>query len=127
MKLHRMGRNPVREAIVFHQERKMGSLQVLIEELTTLERFQPRHPNINVAIASSFDFFLQKEYRPKENIEHIYQLTALAFIMTLDRRISSYILSSPFFKKPLLSDIKYCLSQVSRIDPDYLRLVFRFT
>ena len=92
-----------------------------------MERFQPRDPSINITQVSSFDYFVLKQYRPKENIEHIYQLTALAFIMSCDRRMAQRLLSSQYFATPLISDIKYCLSEVQRIHPDFLRLVFRFT
>jgi len=116
------------DAILMLEESKQENiLPVLVEELPTLERFQPRDPNINVSKVSSFEYYVRKLYRPKENIEHIYQLTALALIMSCDRRVANSLLRSPLFEKPLLSDIKYCLEKVNRIDPDFLRLGFRFT
>ena len=99
----------------------------MIEELQTLERFQPRHPSINVSKISSFEFFVRKLYKPKEDIEHFYQLTALALIMSSDRRVSPLLVGNEYFEKPLLTDLKYCLRNVQRIDLDFLRLAFRFT
>ena len=41
---------------------------LLIGELETLERFQPTDPNLNIRQISSFEYFVKKHYRPKENM-----------------------------------------------------------
>ena len=111
-KMQMLASNPARDAIAFQQELRMGASTLLIEELTTLERFQPRDLSINVRKGPSFDFYVRKIYRPKENIEHIYQLTALALIMSSDVRTGPHVFDSPYFMEPLLKDIKYCLREV---------------
>ena len=99
---------------------------MLMEEMATLERFQPKDPSINVGRPSSFEYFVKKIYRPKEDIEHVYQLTALAFIQSCDGRIQQQLIENPLFSKVLLTDIKFCLKSVKKIDPDYLRLAAKF-
>ena len=47
--------------------------------------------------------------------------------MSCDRRIGQEIMESRNFEKPLLSDIKFVMEKVQRIDPDFLRLSYRFT
>ena len=121
-----MQTNPVREAIVNLQESNQDSLSILVEEMVSLERFQPNDPNINIRKVSSFEYFVKKLYKPKENIESVYQLTALALIMSADRRVTKQLIESQYFETPLISDIKYVLEKVQRIDPDYLRIVLRF-
>ena len=74
--------------------------------------------------ASSFDFFIKNVYRPKENVEHIYQMTSLALILYCDRRVSQDLVQSKHFETPLITDIKYILEKVQRIDPQFLRLAF---
>lgn len=74
--------------------------------------------------ASSFDFFIKSIYRPQENVEHIYQMTSLALILHCDRRVSQDLVQSKHFEMPLLTDIKYILETVQRIDPQFLRLAF---
>ena len=69
---------------------------------------------------------MRKLYKPKEDIEHIYQLTALAMIISADRRLCMPLIKNEFFAKPLLSDLKYCLREIQRVDPDFLRLAYRF-
>lgn len=91
-----------------------------------MERFQPTDPSINVSRASAFEYFVKKRYRPKENIEHVYQLTALAFIQSCDGRIQKQLIENPLFSKVLLQDIKFCLKSVKKIDPDFLRLATKF-
>ena len=82
-----------------------------MEELETLERFQPTDSNIKVGNLSSLDYYVRSLYRPKENIEHIYQLTTLAFIMSCSR-ISVSLFESEHFEKTLLKDLKYYLKEV---------------
>lgn len=69
---------------------------------------------------------MKRLYHPKENIEHVYQLTALALIMSSNEPTCRQMLQSEYFAVPLLKDIKYCLSQVSRINPEFLRLISKF-
>ena len=125
--MHKLQTNPVREAILVQQETRQNQESLLVEEMSTLERFQPRDPSININRVTSFDYFVRKQYKPKENIEHVYQLTALAFIFSCDRRLVKPLLDSQYFVTPLLTDIIYCLNEVQRIDPDFLRLAFRFS
>ena len=66
-----MQSNPVREAIVLYSNAPKAQ-NLLINELEILERFQPTDPNLNIRQVSSFDYFVKKHYRPKENIETIY-------------------------------------------------------
>jgi len=47
--------------------------------------------------------------------------------MSANGNIGREILVSRYFEIPLLKDIKYCLSEVERIDPDFLRLACCFT
>ena len=47
--------------------------------------------------------------------------------MCCNTRTSKEILNSPHLKVPLLKDIKYCLTDVQRIDPDFLRLAYHFS
>ena len=90
---------------------------LLVQELKTLERFQPRDPEINLLDSNSFENFVKKQYRPKANIEYIYQLTTLALLMSYHNpNIRTEILASPYFKAPLLNDIIYCLNEIL-IDP----------
>ena len=48
--------------------RKYTTVALLVEEMVALERFQPTDPNINIKKVSSFDYFMKKLYKPKENI-----------------------------------------------------------
>lgn len=75
---------------------------------------------------SSFDYFVKKLYKPKENIEHIYELTALALIMSSNDRLAQQLRKNHFLSVPLIKDVKYLLGQVARIDPEFLRLAARF-
>ena len=121
-----MQSNPVRDAIEYQSKGRLGASQILMQELENLETFQPRDSNIKIRNGSSFDYFVKTQYRPQENMDHTYQLTALAFIMSTDNRTCPAVLESENFEV-LLTDIVYRLEKVARIDPRFLRLLSSFT